>query len=164
MSQKTTAKCRSCDNPATEFTSYENGYVFSECFSCRKKREDVLSESFLRQTEPSWIGCPCLHTVPCSPQCSCATPVMSGGCSRCCSYGSAEQRHEQAERLTRNPDVAIKAAEIAALEWAADKIDTPCGEAGMNCERRWSHHHPRCRRSEARVIRAEIERRKGAGE
>ena len=99
-------------------------------------------------------GCPCLHTVPCSPQCSCATPVMSGGCSRCCNYGSAEQRHEQAERLTHNHDAAIKAAEIAALEWAAKTAerlsetthwDDP--SAGIVAE-----------------IRSEIERKKGGGE
>ena len=65
-------------------------------------------------------GCPCLHTVPCSPQCSCANQLLSGGCTRCCNYGSAEQRHEQAERLTRNQDVAIKAAEIERRKGAGE--------------------------------------------
>ena len=37
-------------------------------------------------------ACPCLHTTPCDPQCTCAHPHMSAGCLRCCSYGSPEQQ------------------------------------------------------------------------
>jgi hypothetical protein len=45
-------------------------------------------------------GCPCLYTTPCRPDCTCVKPFMSsGGCSRCCSYGSVEQRTKAAERL-----------------------------------------------------------------
>ncbi len=44
-------------------------------------------------------GCPCLLVEPCHKQCSCAKPVMSYGCHRCCSYGSIEQRVAMAKRL-----------------------------------------------------------------
>jgi hypothetical protein len=44
-------------------------------------------------------GCPCLWTTPCSPACSCACEFQSGGCTRCCSYGSDEQRRKTAARL-----------------------------------------------------------------
>ena len=44
-------------------------------------------------------GCPCLYVDPCSPACSCAHRGMSGGCERCCRYGSQEQRQAQAKRL-----------------------------------------------------------------
>ncbi len=50
-------------------------------------RRDVLS------------GCPCLFTSPCSPDCSCANQAASGGCSRCASTGSPEQRANQAAIL-----------------------------------------------------------------
>ena len=45
-------------------------------------------------------GCPCTLIKPCSKNCTCANPVLSGGCSRCCRYGSLEQRTAQAQRLS----------------------------------------------------------------
>jgi len=46
-------------------------------------------------------ACPCFHTTPCHPQCTCAHPAASHGCDRCCTYGSPEQQQAQAERLAR---------------------------------------------------------------
>jgi hypothetical protein len=46
-------------------------------------------------------SCPCTYVEPCSSNCSCANSVMSGGCSRCCSYGSIEQRMNAAKRLAK---------------------------------------------------------------
>lgn len=46
-------------------------------------------------------GCPCLLVEPCSRQCTCANPGMSGGCRRCCAYGSLEQRTAKARRLVK---------------------------------------------------------------
>lgn len=45
--------------------------------------------------------CPCEfpEVEPCSTQCSCRRPHMSGGCSRCCRYGSPEQQLAAAQRL-----------------------------------------------------------------
>jgi hypothetical protein len=48
-------------------------------------------------------GCPCLHTTPCHPRCTCVQPYSSHGCARCCRYGSAEQRRERAEALAALP-------------------------------------------------------------
>lgn len=44
-------------------------------------------------------GCPCTLTLPCGPQCTCAYPFLSGGCQRCCRYGSDKQRLLVAEWL-----------------------------------------------------------------
>ena len=45
------------------------------------------------------VSCPCELFIPCSDVCSCAFPFRSGGCSRCCKYGSAEQKLASAKRL-----------------------------------------------------------------
>src|SRR4051812_34248416 len=47
-------------------------------------------------------ACPCLHTTPCDPRCTCVMPASSSGCRRCCSYGSTEQQRVKAERLVRS--------------------------------------------------------------
>lgn len=44
-------------------------------------------------------GCPCLYVTPCSDNCTCANSPLSGGCSRCCRYGSREQQQAAAQRL-----------------------------------------------------------------
>ena len=44
-------------------------------------------------------GCPCTLVEPCSRHCTCATPILSGGCARCARYGSLEQRMSAARRL-----------------------------------------------------------------
>lgn len=43
--------------------------------------------------------CPCKLVEPCSSSCSCASPVMSGGCMCCASYGSQEQKLAAAARI-----------------------------------------------------------------
>ena len=60
-------------------------------------------------------ACPCLHTTPCSPACTCRNPVSSYGCRWCCTYGSAEQQREKAELLANMhspappPDAELRA-------------------------------------------------------
>ena len=51
--------------------------------AAKDKKKKKLNES-----------CPCKYAEvePCKSSCSCANPVMSGGCARCCSYGSYSQR------------------------------------------------------------------------
>jgi hypothetical protein len=44
-------------------------------------------------------SCPCNYTTPCSANCTCTNPNLSGGCMCCCKYGSLEQREANAERL-----------------------------------------------------------------
>ncbi len=46
-----------------------------------------------------WSGCPCTLVTPCRSSCTCAYRGLSGGCGRCASYGSAEQRLSAARRL-----------------------------------------------------------------
>ena len=55
----------------------------------------------LRAALATASGCPCTveGIEPCSYACSCANPVMSGGCGRCAKYGSLEQRQTAARRL-----------------------------------------------------------------
>ena len=43
--------------------------------------------------------CPCEIIEPCKNTCTCSNPVMSGGCDRCCTYGSKAQRIARAEVL-----------------------------------------------------------------
>ncbi len=55
-------------------------------------------------------SCPCSYeeVEPCKPTCTCANPVMSGGCLRCCTYGSLEQRITQAKRLSKGEKSIFK--------------------------------------------------------
>lgn len=57
-------------------------------------------------------GCPCTLTTPCSPQCTCRYPMMSAGCSRCCTYGNAWQQQAAAVRLAEIIDAANAAGEL----------------------------------------------------
>jgi hypothetical protein len=49
--------------------------------------------------------CPCTWGHPCNPRCTCVCASSSRGCTRCCTYGSEEQRKAMAawiaERLGR---------------------------------------------------------------
>lgn len=71
-------------------------------------------------------NCPCvILNEPCTPQCSCTNPVLSGGCLCCARYGSDDQRQAVARILKtsvadharlrvakmrrENPDLAAKA-------------------------------------------------------
>lgn len=54
-------------------------------------------------------SCPCTYLdEPCNSNCSCKSPVMSGGCYYCATYGSKAQRKEKAEWIAsklRQPDM-----------------------------------------------------------
>lgn len=54
--------------------------------------------------------CPCELVAPCSPQCTCANPVLSGGCQRCCKYGSREQQEAAARRIAEADRVMLERA------------------------------------------------------
>lgn len=51
--------------------------------------------------------CPCHFTDPCKPNCTCHNPFLSGGCSRCCTYGSKEQQKNHAKVLAKIIDAAL---------------------------------------------------------
>jgi len=59
-------------------------------------------------------ACPCKHTTPCIPHCTCASPLSSAGCRRCCTYGSTTQQKLTAEILAAK-DHVVSAAFNAAL-------------------------------------------------
>lgn len=62
--------------------------------------------------------CPCEFGNPCSSNCTCANQYMSGGCRRCCKYGSKEQQEGMANAINHNELLlkeAIKALEAIAL-------------------------------------------------
>lgn len=72
-------------------------------------------------------SCPCTRVEPCSPACSCASSVQSGGCRRCCRYGSEDQRQAAAEAIAADAASAL-AAEVLrtsdALERARATIES----------------------------------------
>lgn len=49
--------------------------------------------------------CVCTRAEPCQKNCSCAKPLMSHGCLRCCRYGSEEQKKAMALRLVAQEKV-----------------------------------------------------------
>lgn len=55
-------------------------------------------------------ACPCHHTTPCQPRCTCVTGGSSFGCLRCCTYGSPEQQRGKAEKIARWIDYGRSAA------------------------------------------------------
>lgn len=62
--------------------------------------------------------CACEFGNPCKSTCTCANPFMSGGCQRCCKYGSKEQQEGMANALARNElllNAAVKALEEISL-------------------------------------------------
>lgn len=59
------------------------------------------------------VSCPCNYTTPCRDSCTCATPLLSGGCDRCCGYGSLEQRKDMAETLVNQIKILEKALDNA---------------------------------------------------
>lgn len=66
-------------------------------------------------------SCPCTRATPCKSLCSCAHPEASGGCERCCRYGSEEQRQKNAE------EIVVTDEHLRRLEAAALKLDEELG-------------------------------------
>lgn len=67
-------------------------------------------------------GCPCEHTTPCHPDCTCINHFMSRGCERCCRYGSSEQQKAMAEYLVAEESLAY----IRGLEAALEAAESQC--------------------------------------
>lgn len=89
------------------------------CYVCRAKERVRLIEKYqaaekhggIKESEPCTTkpevrSCPCLHTVPCQPGCTCSSPLSSVGCLCCCSYGSPEQQVVAAKRIANAVDGA----------------------------------------------------------
>jgi hypothetical protein len=69
--------------------------------------------------------CPCIYAdKPCDPRCTCFNSFSSRGCACCATYGSEEQRKENANRLVRQAsDLATTLAKIARYEAAIETAE-----------------------------------------
>lgn len=80
--------------------------------------------------------CACELAEPCGDACSCRNPVMSGGCDRCATYGSEEQRAAMAESVARRLEAAGELAADDPIEWE-DEDAAPYDRRRVWC--RWCH-------------------------
>lgn len=80
--------------------------------------DELYTLALIRVVE-SREGCPCLFTTPCHPRCTCVVPGSSHGCSRCCRYGSDEQRAAAAERIAKALSLTSTTPAQATAEWRA---------------------------------------------
>ena len=77
--------------------------------------------------------CPCTLVEPCRSTCSCANSIMSGGCDRCATYGSDEQRLSRAKSVARQLDENML---LRKLLWIRHGCDALYGDDGeMQCNR-----------------------------
>jgi hypothetical protein len=77
--------------------------IYSEDFGkwlCNQYRLAMNKGIEMAQRQPMPSVCPCqiLPAEKCRESCSCANPVLSGGCDRCCAYGSGLQQLTAARR------------------------------------------------------------------
>ena len=87
-------------------------------------------------------SCPCQYVEliePCGPHCSCANPVMSGGCSRCCRYGSKKQRMVMAQAIVAREAeaAAMREALVGCLRFmdplgVCDNVDVRAARAALS--------------------------------
>lgn len=78
----------------------ERDEVFDEINVLQDKVQQLTeANSRLEADGIEFRGCPCRHVTPCRDTCSCACMFQSGGCLRCCSFGSLAQRQAKAERM-----------------------------------------------------------------
>lgn len=87
----------------------ESGFCSTDAsleFMADVPKEIRLTIKSLRANQPR--ACPCLHTTPCHPRCTCVNGFSSHGCSRCCTYGSSDQQKAMAERLVANQLTLIR--------------------------------------------------------
>jgi hypothetical protein len=94
--KKLEAFCRSCGRDLGPELVRELERLRADLAACRDGRA-----ADLRQKR---MPCPCLHTEPCHPRCTCRSPASSAGCRRCSTYGSPEQQKAKAEWLARAID------------------------------------------------------------
>jgi hypothetical protein len=102
-----------------EHWEIEAGYGPGEYQKACRRRVDIcnlaLAAAPAEQAAPSpTTGCPCTLTTPCGPNCTCSNPDLSGGCLRCCSYGSLDQRKAMAMWLASALTPAINYSRVAA--------------------------------------------------
>lgn len=87
-----------------EAAGYEG--AVNQCIQTLITRERQASRTAVVKT--ARYSCPCELIEPCSTACTCSNSIMSGGCQRCCKYGSMSQRIAMAERLAQLSTEATK--------------------------------------------------------
>lgn len=80
----------------------------------QRAKRSAEAAAFQEKAQADASGCPCTLTTPCSSACTCANQIMSGGCNRCCRYGSEEQRKAAAEAIVERERGAMRAADAFA--------------------------------------------------
>lgn len=76
-------------------------------------------------------SCPCeILPVSCSENCTCANQFKSGGCSRCCKYGSEEQKLAAANRLVGTERLVVAIIEaLSVMKYAGPvQFGSPAAE------------------------------------
>jgi len=113
--------------------------------AARDKADEVIRElraQLLNRTESNAMtmedhkACPCLHTTPCGPGCTCVMPGSSNGCRRCCSYGSKERQKIKAIWLAQLIDRGVWQSGDGAFlcpskACVAFDVDTPGNPEGL---------------------------------
>lgn len=84
-----------CD---VEDSAFHGGWRFDYKMAAQAIQAEIQKQ--VTEAIKTHDGCPCLLAEPCMSQCTCARPLMSGGCLRCTKYGNAEQRLSAAQRLS----------------------------------------------------------------
>lgn len=69
--------------------------------------------------------CPCTLVKPCRDACSCGNALLSGGCDRCATYGSAAQRLAAAEWIVRRLAAADDVAGDDCITWEDEDSARP---------------------------------------
>lgn len=68
-------------------------------------------------------SCPCKHTTPCDPRCTCVLSISSSGCLRCCAYGTPEQQQAAAQHLAAVGDKITALDKLLDIERAQHKSE-----------------------------------------
>ena len=91
---------------------------------CQGRGEDKWVSPTMNE-ELSTKSCPCEYeeVEPCHNACTCRNPVMSGGCQRCCRYGSLEQRVARAKRLVESKILKVNTISSNFAYVGRSKID-----------------------------------------
>lgn len=113
--------------PDRESLTEEDIKLFEEIGYPHAVAEHIRAQA--AEIERLKASCPCTRTTPCSTNCTCANGVLSGGCSRCCRYGSEDQRDGMAKTIAkRDAERAALKEEVAA--WRGQPPEEDDGESG----------------------------------
>lgn len=76
---------------------FASAHLTGEWFDKTILKEILALDTLPVMNDPEVKACPCFHTTPCHPRCTCIEPTSSVGCLCCCTHGSPEQQRAHAE-------------------------------------------------------------------